>query len=135
MELVTTTETVMKHLNIILTIVLALGFLFFGVMKFVESPNLVFSIIAKNSGMAFFEPYVRMATGIAELGTAALLLLPKTRKLGVFAALGVLIGAIGFHLSPWLGINVPGIGHGLFLTALAMFVLALILASRIFRKA
>jgi len=24
-------------------------------------------------------------------------------------------GAIGFHLSPWLGINVPGMGHGLFI--------------------
>lgn len=124
----------MKHFNLILALVLAAAFAFFGVMKFIENPNTVFTIIADNSGMGFFEPYVRMATGIAELGTAALLAMPKTRKLGVLAALGVLIGAIGFHLSPWLGINVPGIGHGLFITALIMFTLTLVLATRILRK-
>lgn len=124
----------MKHFNLILALLLAAAFAFFGVMKFVESPNTVFSIIADRSAMAFFEPYVRMATGLAELGTAALLAMPATRKLGVLAALGVLVGAIGFHLSPWLGINVEGIGHGLFITALAMFLGSLVLASRILRK-
>lgn len=124
----------MKHFNLILTIILALGFLFFGVMKFVETPNVVFSVIAAKSGIAFFEPYVRIATGMAELGTAALLLMPRTRRLGILAALGVLIGAIGFHLSPWLGINVPGIGHGLFFTALGMFAISLTLAARNFRQ-
>jgi len=120
----------MKNLNLILSIILAAGFVFFGVSKFIENPNTVFSLIAERSGIDLFEPVIRMATGVAELGTAALLLMPKTRKLGVLAAIGVLIGAIGFHLSPWLGINVPGIGHGLFFTAVAMFVLSLVLASR-----
>lgn len=123
----------MKHLNLILTLILAAGFIFFGVQKFGAS-NPIFSVIADRSGIELFEPIIRMLTGVAELGTALFLIIPKTRKLGVLAGLGVLVGAIGFHLSPWLGINVPGIGHGLFFTALAMFVLNLILAARTLRK-
>ena len=64
-----------------------------------------------------------MLTGVAEVGTALLILLPRTRLLGALAGLGVVTGAIVFHLSPWLGINVPGVGHGLFITALVLFAL------------
>ena len=72
-----------------------------------------------------------MLTGVAEIVTALLILFPRTRLLGALAGLGVLAGAIGFHLSPWLGINVPGIGHGLFITAVTMFVLTAILFVRL----
>lgn len=119
----------MKHFNLILVIILAIGFVFFGVQKF-GATNPIFSIIAERSGISLFEPVVRMATGVGELAAAALLLYPKTRNLGVLAGLAILIGAIGFHLSPWLGINVPGIGHGLFITAVVMFILNLVLAIR-----
>ena len=105
-----------------LPLVLAAGFAFFGVQKF-GAENLVFEIIAERSGLPIFEPYVRMATGIAELATAALLAIPRTRFVGTIAGLAVLLGAILFHLSPWLGIVVPGIGVGLFLTAVAMTAL------------
>ncbi len=107
-----------------LSLVLAAGFIVFGVQKF-GATNPVFSIIAERSGIDLFEPLVRRLTGVAELATAILLLIPnmKSRLLGSVLALGVLGGAIVFHLSPWLGINVPGIGHGLFFTAVAMFVL------------
>ncbi len=119
----------MKHLNLILAIILAIGFIFFGVQKF-GATNPIFSIIAERSGISLFEPVIRMATGAGELAAAALLLYPKTRNLGILAGLAILIGAIGFHLSPWLGINVPGIGHGLFITAVAMLILNLVLAVR-----
>lgn len=119
----------MKHLNLILAIILAIGFIFFGVQKF-GATNPIFSIIAQRSGISLFEPVIRMATGAGELAAAALLLYPKTRNLGILAGLAILIGAIGFHLSPWLGINVPGIGHGLFITAVAMLILNLVLAVR-----
>jgi len=124
----------MKHLNLVLAIILALGFIFFGVQKF-GATNPIFTIIADRSGISLFEPVIRMATGVGELAAAALLIIPKTRTLGIMAGLAILVGAIGFHLSPWLGINVPGIGHGLFFTAVAMFVLNLILAARLLRKA
>ena len=112
----------MKNVVLILALVVAAGFIFFGVQKF-GAENIVFETIAERSGISLFEPLIRMLTGVAEVGTAILILIPRTRLLGALAGLGVLAGAIGFHLSPWLGINVPGIGHGLFFTALGLTVL------------
>ena len=112
----------MKKIILILTLIVAAGFFFFGVQKF-GAENIVFETIAERSGISLFEPLIRMLTGVAEVGTAILILIPRTRLLGALAGLGVLAGAIGFHLSPWLGINVPGIGHGLFFTALGLTVL------------
>ena len=112
----------MKKIILILALIVAAGFFFFGVQKF-GAENIVFETIAERSGISLFEPLIRMLTGVAEVGTAILILIPRTRLLGALAGLGVLAGAIGFHLSPWLGINVPGIGHGLFFTALGLTVL------------
>jgi len=108
-----------------LSLVLAAGFAFFGVQKF-GAENIVFQTLADRSGIGFFEPYVRMLTGVAELLTALLLLIPRTRLYGALLGTGVLLGAIGFHLSPWLGINVPTIGHGLFYMAVGMLIISLI---------
>ena len=110
----------------VLPYVLAAGFLFFGVQKF-GATNPVFSVIAERSGIYWFEPIIRMLTGVAEIATAILLVIPRrrVRLLGLLFGLGILGGAIGFHLSPWLGINVPGIGHGLFVTAVMMTALNL----------
>ena len=112
----------MKKLPLILSLVVAAGFLFFGAQKF-GATNPIFSIIAERSGISLFEPVIRMLTGVAEIGTAILILIPRTRLLGALGGLGVLVGAIGFHLSPWLGINVPGMGHGLFIVALVLTAL------------
>lgn len=123
----------MKHLSLILALLLAAGFIFFGVQKF-GTTNPVFSIIAERSGIGLFEPLVRMMTGAGELLAALMLLIPAARKLGTLLGLAILIGAIGFHLSPWLGINVPGTGHGLFATAVIMLVINVILARRLMQK-
>lgn len=120
----------MNKVTLILSLLVAAGFVFFGVQKF-GATNPIFSIIAERSGISLFEPVIRMLTGVAEIVTALLILFPRTRLLGALAGLGVLAGAIGFHLSPWLGINVPGIGHGLFITAVTMFVLTAILFVRL----
>ncbi len=100
----------MKYLQMGASIVLALFMIFMGVQKF-GGPNPVFSYIAAQSGIELFEPMVRMATGIAELGAAALILaglfLGIARGLGALLSMGVIGGAIVFHLSPWLGINAP----------------------------
>lgn len=104
-----------------LSLALAAGFIFFGVQKF-GAENIVFETIAQRSGLSFFDPFVRMFTGVAELAVAALLLIPRTRLLGALAGAGLLLGAIGFHLSPWLGINVPTIGHFLFISAVTMLI-------------
>jgi hypothetical protein len=83
---------------------------FMGVQKF-TGPNPVFSYIAEQSGIALFEPGVRMLTGLGEFGAAALLVagffIAIARTAGLLLSLAVLGGAIVFHLSPWLGINAP----------------------------
>ena len=108
------------------SLALAAGFAFFGVQKF-GAENLIFDLIGQRSGLSIFEPWVRVATGVGELTTAVLLAIPnaKSRALGTVAGLAILFGAIAFHLSPWLGIHVPGIGSGLFATAVGMTVLTL----------
>jgi len=111
--------------TLVLSLALAAGFVFFGVQKF-GAENIVFETLADRSGISLFEPYVRILTGVAEIFTALLLFTSRTRLYGALLGTAVLLGAIGFHLSPWLGINVPTIGHGLFYTAVAMLILSLI---------
>ena len=112
----------MKKLVLALSLAVAAGFLFFGLQKF-GATNPIFSVIAEKSGISLFEPVIRMLTGLAEVITAILILVPRTRLLGALGGLAVLAGAIGFHLSPWLGISVPGMGHSLFFMALGLLAL------------
>jgi len=113
----------MTGLRWALALMLAAFFVFMSVQKF-GATNFIFESIATNSGISFFEPYVRIATGIAEIVAALLLILPKTRMKGALLAMMLLIGAIGFHLSPWLGIDVGGdMGKSVFMMAMGAFVL------------
>ncbi|MEP3889721.1 MAG: MauE/DoxX family redox-associated membrane protein [Hellea sp.] len=114
-----------SKITLALSLALAAGFIFFGVQKF-GGENIVFETIAQRSGFSFFDPFVRMFTGVTELAVALLLLIPRTRLLGALGGAGLLVGAIGFHLSPWLGINVPTIGHFLFIAAVTMLIGSLI---------
>jgi len=68
-----------------LALAAALAFMV-GLPKLIgSSPNPIFAIIAARSGIALFEPYVRYATGFAEIGAALLLLWPASRRFGVCA--------------------------------------------------
>jgi hypothetical protein len=71
------------------------------------------------------EPWGRYASGVAELFAAALLLFPCTAFLGAVIAAGVMVGAIGSHLTK-LGIVVKGDGGLLFSLAVVVFVAALV---------
>lgn len=75
---------------------------FFGL-----DPNPVFGLIAARSGIGFFEPGLRYITGALELIAAVLVLWPALRKRGAQLGLVVALGAIAFHLSPWLGWQIP----------------------------
>ena len=70
-------------------------------------PNVVFATIAENSGIPLFEPSIRFIVGIGEFLTALLLLLPYTRRFGAFLSFCTTVAALMFHLSPWLGVEVP----------------------------
>lgn len=89
-----------------LALVLGLFLIAFGVMKFTGAH--IFQYIAFKSGIDLFHPLVNHVVGVSELIAGALLILPRTRHFGAVLALGVIGGAIVFHLSPWLGVLTPG---------------------------
>lgn len=86
--------------------------------KFTGAPESVY--IFSTLGM---EPWGRIGTGVLELVTAILLLIPATAALGALLALGLMAGAIFFHLVK-LGISVQGDGGLLFGLALIVFACA-----------
>jgi len=69
------------------------------------------------------EPWGRIGSGVAELIASVLLLLPQTVVFGAILSLGVISGAIFFHLTK-LGITLPLVDdHGeLFALAVIVFV-------------
>ena len=70
------------------------------------------------------EPWGRYASGVVELVTAILLLVPMTAALGGVLAIGVAAGALMSHLTV-LGIEVKGDGGLLFGLALTVLVCGL----------
>ncbi|MEP7236358.1 MAG: DoxX family protein [Ferruginibacter sp.] len=77
------------------------------------------------------EPWGRIGTGVAELIAAILILIPRTTLLGALMGLGLMSGAIFFHLTK-LGINFGG-DATLFAYAVITFSCCLILII-IYRK-
>jgi uncharacterized membrane protein YphA (DoxX/SURF4 family) len=73
------------------------------------------------------EPWGRIGTGIAELIASVLILIPRTTPLGALLGLGVMSGALFFHLTK-LGIAVKDDHGQLFIYALLVFISCLILA-------
>jgi hypothetical protein len=69
------------------------------------------------------EPWGRIGTGVAELVAAVLLLIPRTAAVGAVVTLGLMVGAIGSHLTK-LGIVVKDDGGLLFTLGIVTFVCA-----------
>ncbi|MEZ5978855.1 MAG: DoxX family protein [Planctomycetota bacterium] len=67
------------------------------------------------------EPWGRIGSGVVELVAVVLLLIPRTVAVGAALALGVIVGAIGSHLT-LLGIVVQDDGGLLFSLACLVFV-------------
>ncbi|MEL6184205.1 MAG: DoxX family protein [Myxococcota bacterium] len=105
----------MKALRWILRIVPAVILLQTLFFKFTGAPESVH--IFETIGA---EPVGRYVSGLVELAAAVLLLIPAASALGAAVAAGVMVGAIGSHLT-LLGIEVQGDGGLLF--ALAWTVL------------
>ncbi len=107
-----------------------------GQVKLFDLPgeNIIFQTLAERSGYAIFEPGARVLTAYLELLAALLLLLPFSRRLGALLSVAILAGAIGLHLSPWLGRevplslqpNAPGDGGALFMLAVAMLAASVV---------
>ncbi len=95
----------MHLLNRFLTIALGLFLISAGIAKFTTGH--VFQYIEFKSGIDLFYPFANNLTGIAEILAGAAILYRPTRLIGALGAVGLMIGAIGFHLSPWLGTSIP----------------------------
>jgi len=73
------------------------------------------------------EPWGRIGTGIVELVASILLLVPRTTAFGAVLGLGVMSGALFFHLTR-LGIVVQDDHGQLFIYALLVFISCAVLA-------
>lgn len=107
-----TTTIISWSLRIIASLIM-LQTLYF---KFSGAPESVY--IFSTLGM---EPWGRIGTGIGELLASALLLIPATAWMGAAGAVGLMSGAVFFHLTK-LGIDVMGDGGQLFYYALIVLV-------------
>lgn len=67
------------------------------------------------------EPWGRIGTGALELVAAVLILIPRTTAFGALLAIGLMAGALFFHLTK-LGIEIKGDGGLLFAYALIVFI-------------
>ncbi len=108
-----------------------------GHVKLFDLPgeNIVFQTLAERSRYDIFEPAGRLLTAILEIAAAALLLVPFTRRAGAVLAFAILAGAVGLHLSPWLGqeirvsldpVSAETDGGALFALAIAMLVASIL---------
>jgi uncharacterized membrane protein YphA (DoxX/SURF4 family) len=102
----------------LLAAVIMLQTLFF---KFTAAEESVY--IFSQLGM---EPYGRIGTGVMELIAAVLILVPRTTVFGALLAIGLMAGALFFHLTK-LGIAVKGDGGQLFLYAVIVLLSSIIL--------
>ena len=95
--------------------------------KFTAAPESVY--IFSTLGM---EPWGRIGTGVMELLASALILIPTTSGVGALLGIGLMGGAIFFHLTK-LGLVVQDDGGQLFIYALLVFISCVVLAF-VYRK-
>ncbi len=73
------------------------------------------------------EPWGRIGTGVIELITGIILLIPATAFIGAFLGIGLMSGAILSHLTV-IGIESKGDGGQLFMLAIIVMVLCIVIA-------
>jgi hypothetical protein len=95
--------------------------LFFKFTGSVES-IFIFSTLRDWSGIGLFEPFGRFFIGSCELVASVLLFIPRARIFGAGIALGIISGAIVFHLFTPLGVEIMGDGGLLFMLACGVWI-------------
>lgn len=73
------------------------------------------------------EPWGRIGSGVLELIASILILVPATTSIGAILGMGLMSGAIFFHLTK-LGLVVKDDGGQLFIYALLVFISCAVLA-------
>ena len=92
--------------------------------KFSGAPEsiYIFSTLRDWSGIALFEPAGRWIIGLCELTASILLFVPRTRIFGAMLAIGIMTGAIFFHLFSPIGVVILGDGGELFMLACGVWL-------------
>lgn len=89
-----------------------------------EESIFIFSTLREWSGIGLFEPFGRWFIGLSELVASILLFIPRLRVFGAGIALGIITGAIIFHLFTPLGVEIMGDGGLLFALACGVWLSA-----------
>ena len=84
----------------------------------------VFQPLANWFGIPAHEKPIRLGVAILEIIASVLVLIPRTRVLGAFLALGTMSGAIFFHTIGPIGIDPYGDGGRLFKEACFTWLMA-----------
>lgn len=103
-------------------------FIWYLQYKFTGHPGSVhlFTILQEWSHLPF-EPYGRIGVGVVELIAGILILIPASRFIGAGIGLGVMSGAIFFHLFTPLGVDPYGDGGDLFKKACVAWLSCLVI--------
>ena len=112
----------MKYVHWLLRIVVAVILLQTLYFKFSAHPDSVY--IFEQAGLG---TPGRIIIGIVELIAAILILIPRYTAFGAMMGAGLMVGAVGLHLTK-IGIEVKGDGGVLFSLALIVLIGSLILA-------
>ena len=89
-----------------------------------EESIFIFSTLRDWSGIGLFEPFGRFFIGACELVASILLFIPRLRFVGAGMAIGIITGAIFFHLFTPLGVEIKGDGGLLFALACGVWLSA-----------
>lgn len=102
-------KTLLKYL---LTAFIAFVFVQSLFFKFTGSyeTDYIFGVLGDWSGLAFFGQYGGYIIGVAEL-IAVILLFTRVHGLGALMSVGIMSGAIVFHLFTPLGVVMPEFNH------------------------
>ncbi len=113
----------------VLAAFIAYIFVFYLQFKFTGHPGSVdlFTTLTDWLGLQGHEKLMRIGTGSAELVAAILLFIPATQVVGAALALGIMSGAIFFHLATPLGVDPYGDGGVLFKEACAVWLASLVI--------
>ena len=87
-----------------------------------EESIFIFSTLRDWSGISLFEPAGRWIIGSAELVASILLFVPGAAVVGAAMAIGIMSGAIFFHLFTPLGVEIMGDGGELFALACGVWI-------------
>jgi hypothetical protein len=122
-------EVVRRGLPWVLAAWIAYVFVWYLQYKFTGADGsvMLFTVLTDWLGAHGYEKVMRIGTGSAELVASVLLFIPATQVVGAALSLGIMSGAIFFHVASPLGIDPYGDGGVLFKEACSVWVSAVII--------